>query len=132
MELRCGPDTLCRFRYMARVQAGPEHIPTAPFLNGVLVIIIALALPKLRLSPLMQRVTAYGFIYVAWSFTAFYWLGNAAGNRGLTLGDNLLENSDILGIIAFLPGLLSVFIVVFLLAVAANGRPVIPRRLAAA
>ncbi len=93
---------------------------TGGALNGVLVIVIALALPTLRLSPLMQRVTAYGFIYIAWSFTLFYWLGNAAGNRALTLGDSPLGESDIIGIIGFLPGVPSVFLVVVLLAVAAK------------
>ena len=78
------------------------------------------AMPKLRLSPLMQKLTAYGFIYVAWSFTLFYWVGNAAGNRGLTMGDNPLGKADLTGVIAFLPGLPSVFIVVVLLFIAAK------------
>lgn len=90
-------------------------------MNGVLVIVVALALPKLTLSESMQRLTAWGFIYVAWSFTVFYWLGNAAGNRALTMGDNPLGESDLIGIIGFLPGLPSVFIVVALLAICAKG-----------
>ncbi len=93
---------------------------TGGALNGILVIVIALAMPALRLSPLMQRVTAYGFIYIAWSFTVFYWLGNASGNRALTLGDSPLGESDIIGIIGFLPGLPSVVLVVVLLAIAAK------------
>ena len=91
---------------------------TGGALNGILLIVIALALPTLRLTPLMQRVTAYGFIYIAWSFTVFYWLGNASGNRALTLGDNPLGESDITGIIGFLLGLPSVILVVVLLAIA--------------
>jgi hypothetical protein len=90
-------------------------------MNGILVIVVALALPKLALSESMQKLTAWGFIYVAWSFTVFYWLGNAAGNRALTMGDNPLGESDLIGIIGFLPGLPSVFIVVALLAIAAKG-----------
>jgi hypothetical protein len=90
-------------------------------MNGLLVIAIALCLPKLNLTEMMQRVTAYGFIYVAWSFTFFYWIGNAAGNRALTIGDNPLGESDLLGVIGFLPGLPSVIIVVWLLFVAAKG-----------
>ncbi|MCZ6774404.1 MAG: isomerase [Proteobacteria bacterium] len=93
---------------------------TGGALNGILVIVIALAMPALRLSPLMQRVTAYGFIYIAWSFTVFYWLGNASGNRALSLGDSPLGESDIIGIIGFLPGLPSVVLVVVLLAIAAK------------
>jgi styrene-oxide isomerase len=89
-------------------------------MNGLLVIVIALALPKLNLSPTMQRVTSYGFIYVAWSFTLFYWLGNAAGNRALSIGDNALGESNVFGVIGFLPGLPSVVIVVVLLAIVAK------------
>jgi hypothetical protein len=89
-------------------------------MNGILVIVVALALPALSLSPLMQRVTAWGFIYIAWSFTFFYWLGNAAGNRGLTLGDSQLGQTDVISVIAFLPALVSVLLVVYLLVVAAG------------
>jgi styrene-oxide isomerase len=73
------------------------------------------------LSPLLQRITAYGFIYVAWSFTIFYWFGNAAGNRALTFGDNPLGTSDVFGVIGFLPALPSVFVVVVLLGIATKG-----------
>ena len=50
----------------------------------------------------------------------FYWLGNAAGNRALSIGDNVLGESDIFGIIGFLPGLPSVIIVVVLLFIGAR------------
>jgi len=90
-------------------------------MNGLLVIAVALSLPKMALSPMLQRVTAYGFIYVAWSFTIFYWFGNAAGNRALTFGDNPLGTSDIFGVIGFVPALPSVVVVVVLLGVAAKG-----------
>ncbi len=89
--------------------------------NGLLVMAVAFALPKLNLSPLKQKIMAYGFIYVAWSFTLFYWFGNAAGNRALSLGDNPLGQSDLFGVLGFLPGLPSVFLVVILLAIAAKG-----------
>ncbi len=68
-------------------------------MNGLLVMAIAFALPKLNLSEALQKFVAWGFIYVAWSFTIFYWFGNAAGNRALTFGDNRLGTADIFGII---------------------------------
>ncbi len=89
--------------------------------NGLLVVVVALALPKLNLSARMQTWTAWGFIYIAWSFTVFYWIGNAAGNRSLTFGDSPLGEADWLSVLGFLPGLPSVFLVVFLLWVAARG-----------
>lgn len=88
--------------------------------NGLMVIAIGLALPKLNLSETWQKFTAWGFIYVAWSFTVFYWFGNAAGNRALSVGDNALGTSDVFGVIGFLPGLPAVIIVVVLLAVGAK------------
>ncbi len=94
---------------------------TGGTLNGMLVIVMALVLPKLRLSEFMQRFTAYGFIYIAWSFTVFYWLGNASSNRALSMGDSPLGEADTIGLIGFLPGIPSVILVVVLLAVAAKG-----------
>ena len=89
-------------------------------MNGLLVMVVALALPILRLTPRMQRFTAFGFIFIAWSFTVFYWFGNAAGNRSLTFGDSRLGESDLISVIGFLPGLPAVFLTVILLAVAAR------------
>lgn len=89
-------------------------------MNGLLAIVVGLALPVLRLSPRMERITAFGFIYVAWSFTIFYWLGNAAGNRSLTLGDSPLGKTDLISVLGFLPAFPTVFLVVFLLAVGAK------------
>ena len=67
---------------------------TGGTLNGILVIVIALVLPKLRLGAFMQRFTAYGFVYIAWSFTVFYWLGNASSNRASSMGDSPLGEAD--------------------------------------
>ncbi len=89
--------------------------------NGLLVIAIALSLPKLNLSDFQQKLTAYGFIYVAWSFTLFYWLGNASDNRALTFGDSQLGEASIISVIGFAPGLPSVFLVVVLLFITARG-----------
>ena len=89
--------------------------------NGLLLVAVGLALPKLNLSAAMQKFMAWGLLYVAWSFTFFYWVGNAAGNRGLTLGDNPLGETDLISVIAFVPALPSVFLVLALLVVGAKG-----------
>lgn len=86
--------------------------------NGLLVMAVAFALPKLRLQGGREKFLAYGFIYVAWSFTVFYWLGNATANRSLTFGDNQMGESSLISIIGFLPGLPSVFLVLVLLWIA--------------
>ncbi|MGE0487064.1 MAG: isomerase [Gammaproteobacteria bacterium] len=102
-------------------EAGWVRAHSGGAMNGLLVVVMALALPKLNLGPKLQAWTAWGFIYIAWSFTVFYWVGNASSNRALSIGDSPLGASDSLSIIGFLPGLPSVFLVVFLLWVAARG-----------
>lgn len=94
---------------------------TGGALNGVLVIIVALALPKLKLGEFAQKFTAYGLIYSAWTFTLFYWLGNASSNRGLSIGASPLGEPDLIGLLAFLPGVPSVFIVPIVLLLCAKG-----------
>jgi hypothetical protein len=93
---------------------------TGGLLNGVLVFIVGLGLPKLNLGERAQKFTAYGLIYCAWTFTFFYWLGNASSNRGLSMGPSALGEPDMVGLIAFLPGLPSVFIVVIVLVICAK------------
>lgn len=94
---------------------------TGGITNGVLVFIVGLALPKLNLSEFGRKFTAYGLIYCAWTFTLFYWLGNASSNRGLSIGPSALGEPDLIGLIAFLPGLPSVFIVVIILVLCVKG-----------
>lgn len=89
--------------------------------NGLLVLAVAFALPHINVSKFQEKLLAYGFVYVAWSFTVFYWLGNASANRALTFGDSQLGESSLISVLGFLPGLPSVFIVVILLAIAAKG-----------
>lgn len=89
--------------------------------NGLLVIAIAFALPHIRVSQFKEKLLAYGFVYVAWSFTVFYWLGNASANRALTFGDNQMGDASLISILGFLPGLPSVILVVVLLIIAARG-----------
>lgn len=88
--------------------------------NGLLVLAVAYVLLHLNYSAGKEKFVAYGFVYVAWSFTIFYWFGNAAGNRALTLGDNPLGQSDLMGVIGFLPALPSVFLVLVLLVMVAK------------
>ena len=89
--------------------------------NALLVMAIAFALPHINVSEFQEKFLAYGFIYVAWSFTVFYWLGNASVNRALTFGDNQLGESSLISVLGFLPGLPSVVLVVVLLVIAVKG-----------
>ena len=87
--------------------------------NGLMIIGVALALPLIPLTDLMRKITAYGFIYIGWANTAFYWFGNAAESRALSFGDNPLGASNMLGAIGFGLALLGALLIIWLLAHAA-------------
>mgnify|MGYP000114685197 FL=1 len=124
------------FSLLGGMEVWPGHILSIPVygssegwirahsggaMNGLLVVAVGLALPKITLSLRLLKLTGYGFIHVAWSFTIFYWFGNAAGNRALTYGDNPLGPADIFGVIGFLPALPAVVVVVVMLGLAIKG-----------
>ena len=102
-------------------EAGWVRAHSGGVTNGLLVLIIGAILPNLKLGSFSKKLVCYGFVYVAWSFTIFYWFGNAAGNRALTLGDNPLGSTDVFGLIGFIPALPSVFIVIVVLLLCLRG-----------
>ncbi|MGR8920290.1 MAG: isomerase [Gammaproteobacteria bacterium] len=106
---------------MYGTEAGWVRAHSGGVTNGLLVMVVGLALPKLNLGETARAWTTWGFIYIAWSFTAFYWFGNASSNRGLSIGPSALGEPDAIGLLAFLPGVPSVFLVVVLLFIGARG-----------
>jgi styrene-oxide isomerase len=67
----------------------------------------------------MQKLTAYGFIYIGWANTAFYWFGNASANRALSFGDNPVGPTSLAGVLGFGPALIGALLIVWLLVYAA-------------
>ena len=87
--------------------------------NGLMIIAVALALPLIPLSERMLKLTAWGFVYIGWANTAFYWFGNAAQSRALSFGDNPLGASNLLGATGFGLALAGALLIIWLLAHAA-------------
>ena len=87
--------------------------------NGLLVIGVALALPFIPLSEGMRKMNVYGFIYIGWANTVFYWFGNASGSRALSFGDNPLGATNLLGAIGFGLAFAGALLIVWLLTHAA-------------
>jgi hypothetical protein len=87
--------------------------------NGLLIIGVALAMPLIPLGAGMQKLTAYGFIYIGWANTVFYWFGNAAANRALSFGDNPLGAGTLASLIGFGPALIGALLIIWLLGYAA-------------
>lgn len=87
--------------------------------NGLLIIGVALTLPHIPLSAGMRRLCVWGFIYIGWANTAFYWFGNAAASRALSFGDNPLGASNLLGATGFGLAFVGAILIVWLLCHAA-------------
>jgi|TARA_B110000908_G_scaffold164456_1_gene212518 styrene-oxide isomerase len=87
--------------------------------NGLLIIGVALALPLISLSERMRKINIYGFIFIGWANTVFYWFGNAAASRALSFGDNPLGASNIMGAIGFGAAFAGALLIIWLLTYAA-------------
>lgn len=94
-------------------------------LNGIMLIVLIQLATKLDLSDRDFRLSAWSLIITGWGNTVFYWAGNIAPNRGLSVDDTVYGGADIWGIIAFLGGggaMFFTFFVMFLFGRAALQR----------
>ena len=73
-------------------------------LNGIMLIALIHLATKLDLSDRDFRLTAWSLIITGWGNTVFYWAGNIAPNRGLSVEDTVYGGADIWGVLAFLGG----------------------------
>ncbi len=94
-------------------------------LNGVMIGGVALLMSKLEVVGKRAFWIGWGMIITGWANTLFYWAGNFASNRGLSVGATPYGEGDIAGALAFLgggAGMVFTFIAVYLLAVTAFGK----------
>ncbi len=72
--------------------------------NGVFMIAIAWLMGHLELDERSAAWTGWGAIIMGWGNTLFYWAGNFADNRGLSVGDTPYGAGDLAGALAYLGG----------------------------
>lgn len=97
--------------------AGWARAHTGPVLNGLMVIGVALVLPRLDFAE--RTATRLGWLIVAdgWANVIFYIFGNFAPNRGLSFGPNHFGEASIYGVIALGPAYLFGAIAVVVLSI---------------
>ncbi len=83
-------------------------------MNGMLVILFALFIHTAGLPARQAGQLFWMLVGTGYANTAFYWGGLLSPSRALTLGDNRLGESNMAGILGFLPAL--VFAIVLMLA----------------
>lgn len=90
--------------------------------NGVMMGGVALLMGRLPLSERGTNWVGWGMIVMGWGNTVFYWAGNLAANRGLSVGATPFGAGDLAGALAFLgggAGMFFTFVAVIILARAA-------------
>lgn len=75
---------------------------TGGLMNGIMIIVVALSLSRIHLSTKQMTWVYWLFVCTAWGNTIFYWFGNFAANRGLSVGATRFGEGDIYGAIAYL------------------------------
>ena len=91
-------------------------------LNGVMIAGAALLMSHLELTGRRALWVGWGMIITGWANTLFYWSGNFAPNRGLSVAETPFGAGDFAGTLAFLgggSGMVFTFIAVSILALAA-------------
>jgi hypothetical protein len=88
-------------------------------LNGVMMGGVALLMGRLPLTDSAVKWVGWGMIVMGWGNTVFYWAGNLAANRGLSVSATPFGEGDLAGALAFLGGgaaMVFTFVAVILLA----------------
>ena len=88
-------------------------------MNGIMISGAALLLVHLDLRGRAAQWVAYGMIITGWANTLFYWAGNLAPNRGLSVDATPFGSASMAGTLAFIggaSGMLFTFVAAILLA----------------
>ena len=89
-------------------------------LNGVMIASIALLIGFLKLSNKRAWWVGWGMIITGWGNTIFYWAGNFAPNRGLSMIDTPYGPANLAGILSFSGGGLAMILTFIAVAILAK------------
>ena len=89
--------------------------------NALMMIGLAFALPHCGLAAAQLALYAKGIVFAGWANTAFYWFGNAAGNRALSFTDNDLGATNLLGTVGYTAAVIAAFVTLYIVAQMARG-----------
>jgi hypothetical protein len=100
-------------------------------LNGLMIVAMATALGRVRLSETADRWVFGSLLVTGWGNAAFYLFGNLAPNRGLSLGANRLGEGNAFGALAYVPAIAAAVCVIGVLILLLQAALRDARRLAA-
>ena len=94
-------------------------------MNGLMAIILGLALRWLIVTERGAKLVSWGTILAVWGNFLFYLFGMMAPNHGVTLQSNRLGEANLAGALSFLPGLVGVVTLLVALVVLLRAKPVL-------
>jgi hypothetical protein len=92
-------------------------------LNGMMAVLLGLALRWLLVSARGAAIVAWGTIIAVWGNFCFYLFSMFGFNHGLTLGDNRLGPGNWAGALAFLPAIVGAVTLLVALFVMVRAKP---------
>jgi len=82
---------------------GWRAVHVGSMLNGVMAVVVGLAMGRFALGDRSAAVVAWGAIIAIWGNVCFYVFGMFAPDHGVTLQSNRLGEANLAGAIAFIP-----------------------------
>lgn len=86
-------------------------------LNGVMIVTLTWLTQKLERPEAQANRIGWFLIITGWGNTLFYWAGNLAANRGLSVTDTPYGAGDIWGALAYLGGGVAMFVTFYVVIV---------------
>ncbi len=96
--------------------AGWRAAHVGNILNGVMVVALASAFPRLALDADRETFVSRALLVTVWGNALFYVFGVFAPNHGLSIGDNQLGAGNIAGALAYIPAMVAAVAVTIALA----------------
>jgi hypothetical protein len=103
--------------------AGWHAVHLGMLLNGMMAIVLGLALRWLVVSAREGAIVAWGTIIAVWGNFCFYLFSMFGHNHGLTLGGNQLGPGNWAGALAFLPAIVGAVTLLVALIVMVRAKP---------
>jgi hypothetical protein len=92
-------------------------------MNGLMAIIFALLMAKLELSIRAKKFISIGMVATVWGNASFYFFGIFSPNKGLSLGDNVVGEASLAGVLAFVPAFCVAFVLMLIVTVMIRALP---------
>lgn len=91
------------------------RLHTGCLMNGLMLIVFSLVLPRFGLSAHSLQTISKGFVLIAWSNVLFYLFGALSPNRGLALSETPAGPANWASYLAYIPAVIAAVVLILIL-----------------